>query len=294
MKVLGAAADLIAEVSGYIGELTVEKLGPDTWSSDYFTILGGLSAGAQVGGKIKIPKWAKAARGQASTANDFQSPFPWTSGNFGGGYTMLQGSVRAGLGAGVSYSKGVIIFSGDGSYPELLAPADSWSFEIMVGGGAGAGGSGGWMWGGKEEAVREAKAQQALDARSAPHTVVESHFAVDDPSLTSTGRQAIRVMSALHRAEFENPTSVISVDGYASPTGSHARNQLLSELRAKNVLQAIRDSLNKAFRIPSGNVHVEGHGETPALQAGVPRGTETAAWRRVDITVNGQVVLTLD
>src|SRR5205823_9752791 len=41
MKVLGAAADLIAEVSGYIGELTVTKLGPDTWESNYFTVLGG-------------------------------------------------------------------------------------------------------------------------------------------------------------------------------------------------------------------------------------------------------------
>jgi outer membrane protein OmpA-like peptidoglycan-associated protein len=108
-------------------------------------------------------------------------------------------------------------------------------------------------------------------------------------------------MCATHRAAFESDSSVLRIEGHASTTGGTDYNRQLSQARAQSVLNTIRAVLGPAYRIPpprggDGEIAV-GHGEEEALRAareqGLPETMESAEWRRVDVTLNGIIVLTL-
>jgi hypothetical protein len=51
--------------------------------------------------------------------------------------------------------------------------------------------------------------------------------------------------------------------------------------------------LGPALRVPPDRIAIEAHGEREARRTGVPEGAEVQEWRRVDVTINGRIVLTL-
>ena len=294
--VVGLAGDVGVGLGAFLGSYHIEKLGPDRWGPvEYFTLMGQVSGGASAG-------WQT---GQFGPWSEFQSPFPWTSANFRGPYMIT--SAQAGVAlpiTGRSSGAGSIIFEGNGSYPSLMADAGGVQTVTGLSVGADVSLATGYLWGGRDEAIARARRQQDVRAASSHRGAIDVHFAVNDPSLNAEGRRAVREMCATHRAAFESEASVLHIDGYASVTGPSGRNQQLSELRALNVLSAIRDILGPAYRIPpprgGDRAMAEGHGEEPAAQAarearaaGRPAPEEDPAWRRVDVALNGQVVLTL-
>ncbi|MEZ4727617.1 MAG: DUF4157 domain-containing protein [Caldilineaceae bacterium] len=273
---------VIVGAGGFLGKVIIEKLSPDHWIEEYFTIFGQLSAGPSVGIQV----------GQLTVWSNFESNVPWTSGNFRGRYSVLSGNVGFAGATGLAGSVGTVIFYGDEVHPPLYGDAGGLSVLIGVYYGAEGGATEGYLWGGQEEAIRAASRQRQIYPKSIYRSETSVHFAVNDPSLTDHGRYAIREMCALHLAAFESSSSVLRIDGYASTTGPEVRNEELARLRAENTLQAIKDVLGKHLPMFL-RTQVEGHGARAAVAAGEPLGKENVRWRRVDVTLNGQLILTL-
>ena len=282
----GLAGDVGVGLGGFLGEFTISQTGgASTWSAHYFTVLGQVSGGLSGGFTVGM-----------HTSNSFQSPFPWRSGNFAGAYTITGAAVgAAGIGPGLGGAGGVafINFFGDGSFPAVSGDAGGLTVLLGVYAGAEFSQSGGYLWGGRDEAIAHARAAQRHDVAGTYRVGANAHFGVDDPTLTSAGWQALRETCALQRAMLVNPMGTVRVTGYASPAGPDAHNMTLSALRARNTLQAIRDIMGADLAIPPVAQTAEGLGEGPARAAGIPDGQESDAWRKVEVSFDGTVVLTL-
>ncbi len=281
----GAQGDVAFGLGLFFGQFTIRKVAPEQWTEDYFTVLATGSVGLSVGGTF----------GQFTGWNDLQAPFPWSSGNFKGEFLMLGSSFQAAFAGGFNYSPAAaIIFYGDHTYPPIIGDAGGDVAAVFgIGGGAEVGLVRGELWGGREEAIRSTGFQQQLRIASSYGVATVTGFPVNEPSLTLEGREAIRRMCALHRSALENPASTIRIDGYASTTGSESFNKGLSDLRARNTLQAIHDVLGPAFALPQKHIQLKAHGEMAARQAGSPENTEDPSWRKVEVRINGHVVLVL-
>ncbi|MCB0030573.1 MAG: OmpA family protein [Anaerolineales bacterium] len=283
-RVVGLAGDVGIGLGGFLGAFDVEKLGSDGWSESYFTVMGQASGGLSAGITV----------GVQTAWSELSTPFNWTSGNFEGSYSLGGVAAAVAVVGGGGGGSGFIVFRGDGTFPELGGDASGFMaiLGLYIGGELST--THGYMWGGEEEAVRNApRPQDEADPESSYETGESIHFPVDDPSLTDAGRQAIRAMVAEHRALLTTPGSAIQIDGYTSTTGRPERNQPLSELRAQNTMQAIRDLLGPDLAVANDAIQVTGHGEEPALRAGEPDESENVDWRRVDVRLNGSIVLTL-
>lgn len=283
-EVVGLAGDVGVGLGGFLGRFTIEQTGGGaTWRQDYFTILGqgsgGLSAGVTVGMR---------------TSNTFQSPFPWRPGNFRGAYAITGAAAGAAVAdTGAAYGAGVINFYGDGTFPVISGDAGGFTEIAGLYIGAEASQSGGYLFGGRDEAIAHARARPARDVSGTYSAGTAAHFAVDDPSLTAAGLAELRRVCALQRAMLANPGGSIEIVGYTSTTASDAHNLTLSTLRAQNTLQAIRDIMGDGLAIPPDRQTHRGLGEAPARAAGVPDATEVAEWRKVTVAFSGTVVLTL-
>lgn len=289
-EVVGLAGDVGIGLGGFLGQFTVEKVSPDTWTQNYFTVMGGVSGGLSAGVTV----------GQRSSSPEFETPFDWRSSNFAGSYVIAS----AGVGGALADTGGVvsgtaISFYGDETYPVLMADAGNFTEVFGAYIGAEVSETFGYMWGGRQEAIASARGQQRSTTSSSYRSGVQAHFEIDDPSLNDEGKALLRSMCATHRAAFSNQNSLLRIRGYASPSGSRqderrqSRNTELSRLRAWNTLQSMRDFLGGAFDILDPNITVEGLGDGPALAAGIPAGQESDDWRKVDVEINGRLVLRL-
>jgi outer membrane protein OmpA-like peptidoglycan-associated protein len=284
LEVVGLAGDVGVGLGGFLGRFTIEQTaGGATWRTDYFTMLGqgsgGLSAGVTVGMR---------------TSNTFQSPFPWRSGNFRGSYTITGAAAGGAVGdMGGAGGVGFINFYGDGTFPVISGDAGGFTelAGLYIGGEMSVGG--GYLFGGRDEAIRHARTRAPSTVSGTYSAATAAHFAVDDPALTPLGLQEIRRTCALQRAMLTNRNGSINVVGYTSTTGSDAHNLTLSRLRAQNTLQAIRDVMGSDLAVPQDRQTSSGLGEAPARAAGVPDRTESEPWRKVEVSFDGTVVLTL-
>ena len=278
--VVGGSLD-IGPVGGgaFLGMFTIQKLAPNRWAKDYFTVLGEVSAGLSVG----------VGAGSAATGT-FETPHDWRRGDFPGWWEIRETSVIVGA---VAFGPGTLIFHGDGTtHPQLEVDGGEASAIFGAKAGAEFAGTSGWLFGSRAAALRSAGIYAPM-AEADYVAGSSTHFEVDDPSLTSVGRDAIRHLCAIERAAFESPASTLEIDGYASTTGREARNERLAELRAQNVHQAILDAMASSMRAQVPASGVRGHGEAAARAHGSPDDFEDLAWRRVDVRLNGRLVLTL-
>jgi outer membrane protein OmpA-like peptidoglycan-associated protein len=287
VSALGLSGDLFVIGVGIWGAIfTIQKLGDAGWTEGYYAFFGTGSAGISTPG---------ATVGQWTDWSDAQAPFDWRSRNFQGEFLVLGGQVSAMFGGGASYSWGSIVFYGDGTYPPMHGDAGGIAATIGIGAGIEVGPQAGVLFsGGRDEALRSAAAELGAVAPAAAYEVVAAQqFAVDDSRLTGEGWAAIRRMCALQRAAFQSSGTTLEIDGYTSTTGSEAHNERLAGRRATATLAAIREVLGDVYALGPENVEVRSHGEAAALAAGSAQGVEDPAWRKVEVRVNGRVVLVL-
>lgn len=283
-------------VAGYAGRMTVEKVGGDDlagWPAGhqehYSYYVVGLEGGAGI-------KPYSTITGEATV------PFAWLPPDFPGSIEIG----KAGVGAfGVSAEGGFVHLHGRGYLPVMpvvytsLAPNISLhptqknlglgevDFEI---------GPAGYL--GK---VRD-RAFPAIDYTTftvktdyavAYDLTRQVHFCLDSAILSAEARRAVRVMCANELPALGSATSHLTVNGHTDRIQTVEYNRELSQLRADNTMQAIRDVLGGRFGIPDSNVHVAGLGEELATKDGRPDGEIYPKYRRVDIILNGRLVLTL-
>lgn len=116
-----------------------------------------------------------------------------------------------------------------------------------------------------------------------------AHFCYDSAILTSAGRDSLRQLCAEYLPLFLSPETQLVVVGHTDSKGTVGYNLSLSRNRADNTLQAIRDILGNKFQakylaIPMSELAARMGGKNKQLD---PR------FRRVDIFLNGHLVLTL-
>lgn len=281
--VAGLTGDFVVGLGGFVGELVVEKLEPDPWTQSYWMGIFGISGGASAG----------VTTGMTTRWTDFETLVPWTRSNFNGPIVISGAQVSGSLVGGASYGGNAITFYGDRALEPLIAPSLDFGGEIGVHIGAEVGITFGYIGGSRSEVINQAPRMDPVTGTGRGGAEQTIHFDVNDPSLTADGLEAIRSMSATNLALLESDQSTLQIDGYTSTTGSDDRNDLLSRLRAQNTLQTIRDVTGRRFRIPNSNITVTGHGRRGAQEAGDPENHENPDWRKVEVRLNGQIVLTL-
>jgi outer membrane protein OmpA-like peptidoglycan-associated protein len=120
----------------------------------------------------------------------------------------------------------------------------------------------------------------------------QTHFCLDSAILTAAARQALRIVCAKYLTLFTSDESKLVIKGYADTLGTNPHNDKLSNFRAFNTLSAIKDILGVKFPNNMEAVAV-GLGEIPAHLAGNLDQTPDPKWRRVDVFLNGHVVISL-
>jgi subtilisin family serine protease/outer membrane protein OmpA-like peptidoglycan-associated protein len=119
------------------------------------------------------------------------------------------------------------------------------------------------------------------------------HFCLDSALLTEDARQALRIMCANEMYLWMSPTTNLTIYGHTDRSAGADYNLKLSDQRARNTLQAIRDILGDKFAIPETQIKLEGKGETEAMKDGRPDKEFNPKYRRVDVILNTRLVITL-
>lgn len=119
------------------------------------------------------------------------------------------------------------------------------------------------------------------------------HFGFNSAFLNNDARQALRVMCAQELPALMSPTSLLTITAHTDRKGKRKANLTLSALRAANTQQGIEDILGKLLKIPSRRIIPKGKGEEEARRAGDRDGTRNLDRRRVDVILNGRLVLRL-
>jgi outer membrane protein OmpA-like peptidoglycan-associated protein len=119
------------------------------------------------------------------------------------------------------------------------------------------------------------------------------HFCLDGALLTEDARQALRIMCANELAALMSPASHLAIIGHTDRSDTDQRNLTLSAMRAENTYQAIQDILGSRLAIPERQIVRSGKGETEAIRDQRPDGERNPKYRRVDVILNGRLVLTL-
>jgi outer membrane protein OmpA-like peptidoglycan-associated protein len=111
--------------------------------------------------------------------------------------------------------------------------------------------------------------------------------------LRGLGRQSLREFCAKELAWLHHPGSRILIVGHADRLDTPERNIELSELRAKNALQALKDILGPKLALAPEALELRWLGEEVAKSAGLPDGRPNPQWRKVDVYMDGRHVLAM-
>jgi outer membrane protein OmpA-like peptidoglycan-associated protein len=112
-------------------------------------------------------------------------------------------------------------------------------------------------------------------------------FATDEADLSAAAQRQLREVLAWHSAVLA--TATVEVTGFASRLGSVEHNQELADRRTSNTMHAIVGALPALADRISGFSRGEGAAEA----AGVADGDNDQEWRKVEVSIAGQVVLRL-
>jgi outer membrane protein OmpA-like peptidoglycan-associated protein len=274
--------------SYYRGKMRIRKRSPDNWTRFYPAFVGGFGVGLSAG----VDAGLKSAEGTLTAHYD------WSEKSFVGRFWFYEGtllSIKGPTGEGAA-DKTTVEFIGDGMLPPLSGVADSTN-ATGVSVGAGSAVLTGEIYATGEERDKQLELVAEQDRRikltSRFGARGKVHFGVDATTLSNDGRQALREMLATHLAVFRNPSTQISIEGHASPSGSARHNKELSVVRAVNVLQAMADISGEDIRVKLDNIQVSGFGEEVSAKELKDDDAESAKWRRVDIKIDGKLALTL-
>ncbi len=254
MKGIGFAVDPGIGLGGFDIEMKIDKISPDTWNYTYDGAWGGVSGGVGAG-----------AFDFETAPSDIYSYDNWIRDNFVGNFATFDVSAGATLlgdedalediadwfwqkvtndpNAQIPLSYGSIIFYGDGQY-ELMYGRSLGSWDLTgVAAVAGANAFGGYLLISGTKATRPPSVDFSFLSQQISEAETYNDFAVDVSDLTPDGKANLRLLVATYRTDFESPATVLSVEGYASPTPEDKPeyNMTLSDARARSVYQFLRD-----------------------------------------------------
>jgi outer membrane protein OmpA-like peptidoglycan-associated protein len=229
---------------------------------------------------------------------DFATFGEWTPADFVGSIKLLEGSLWAGqsvLGKKVGRVAGdvAVVLGGRGNHPDLIVPLPGFGpfrqgigaeFSISVGRVL----ENGRRFETKDFARPQRRALVPIGGKREGRV----HFDLGSALLKGLGRQAVRICAAKWLPWLASKESALRIVGQADTVDLPARNQELSQLRARNVQQALVDILGGELAIPSERLEVRGIGDVQAAMVDRDE-TPDRQFRRVDMELNGRSVLVL-
>ena len=220
----------------------------------------------------------------------------WTPADFPGVLKLVEGgawiakSVK-GKAHGVGKREAALILVGRGNHPEIIAPLEGLG-ERRDGIGAEFALSYGRVLqkGEKLDEKDFSRPKRRIDYAVEKTDRSETHFILGSALLRNRG--TLRASAAVWLPWLESTESALKIVGRADTVDTPKRNVDLSEMRAKNVKQALKDILGDDLAIPDAKVETQGLGEVEASRHD-PDETPDLKYRRVDVELNGRCVLTL-
>jgi outer membrane protein OmpA-like peptidoglycan-associated protein len=279
----------------YLGTITITKTSGKTWTETFNIKLKG--------GQVKIKAFEISETGTA------ESYYDWGKPNIPGSVEFVTAQI-GGMIPGVKLKAGAWFMNilGSGSYPLMTATNKN------VEPGLNASKDRGIDWdvvnlGGFWGDISDKPFPASDDSKFVPITDYAAniklqddvHFCLNSALLTEDARQALRVMCANELFALMSPNSELRITGHTDrsvpPRMDEAKakqyNQTLSELRAKNTKQAIKDILGGQLAISDGQIVPKGEGDALAAKENRPFKEVNPNYRRVDIILNSRLVLTL-
>ncbi|HMA95197.1 MAG TPA: hypothetical protein VKP30_21055, partial [Polyangiaceae bacterium] len=270
----------------FSGTLTVAELaeqrvtGPIIWKQSYPIWLAQLGVG--LGFSV----------GSLDESEDHQivvTPFHWRADDFSGIMHLLDFTVGAGpLAGGVTG----LFLRGSGRFPEMTADLSGWTtnfgLNVELSGAVGYVFPAGQTKPAKYTVPDETKYEASVKIEQAVH------FPFSWETLTEEARQKIRILAAKELALFRSGQPKLCFVGHADRVDEPEWNKALSHCRAFNAYQALRDALGDNYHYnPDKEPERYGLGELGATLAKDKDNVQNPNWRRVDIYVNGRLVVQL-
>jgi outer membrane protein OmpA-like peptidoglycan-associated protein len=279
----------------YSGKITVEKTSGKPWKEKFNIALKGIQV------KLKAYEIDK-----TGTANSY---YDWTERDIPGNVEFVSGEI-GGKVPGVSAKAGAWFMNifGSGSYPFMIATDQDVELEVNPSKEKGMDWDAvnlGGFWGEIEPKnfppKDYSKSVLITDYAATIKRQDDVHFCLDSALLTEDARQALRIMCANELSALMSPTSELRIIGHTDRSvpprmdeeKAKQYNRTLSELRAKNTKQAIKDILDDKRAISDGQIVTKGEGDTLAVKDNRPPKEVNPKYRRVDVILNSRLVLTL-
>lgn len=174
----------------------------------------------------------------------------------------------------------------------LISFTNSWGAHVAAGGNATAARL--WLRQGARSSVEPAElVDLGVLHAVAPAGADVNSFLVGRSELTPEGEVLLRSVAARHLNELASPSTTMKVEGHASPNDARELyNQTLSERRAANVIRYLRSFLGPLFAVAPERTLTRGLGDRQARAAlADDPGGNPEQWRRVDVFVNGTLVM---
>jgi outer membrane protein OmpA-like peptidoglycan-associated protein len=276
-------------VGGYYGELSVVPGAAPSWGNQprtykVFLVGGGVVAGKGTNADLKA---------QATMITNEE----WTPADFPGSLKLFEGGVWAGkkiLGKriGVGVRDASLVIHGSGTHKEAILALDELK-EERTDYGAEFNANWGRIFDLDHVFVEEdfTRRRSRIDYAVRKIAKDETYFDFGCAPLTNTGRTHLRQFAAAWLPWLESAESNLKIVGHADTVDTLEFNKMLSELRAINVRQALRDILGAHLAIPDAHIEWEGQGKEEALRMGLPDKTKIFGARRVDVYLNGRLVV---
>ncbi len=286
-KILGTL-----RIGGYYGDLIVTAVKSPAWTGrppQKFKVLlagGGVAAGKADATDIK------------ATA-DMTTSEEWTPADFPGWIKLFEGGMWAAKKPkiidkriGVGLRDAAVVIHGRENHPEAILGLQGVD-ESRTGRGAEFNANIGRIFDLDHDLSEEDFTRPRHKVDSVVHTAdrQQAFFDFGCAPVNKLGRRVLRTFCAHWLPWLQSSTCTLRIVGHADTVDTAEFNQMLSELRAKNVRQAIRDILGPHLGIPDNQIEVQGQGEAEAAREG-PDNTRARRYRRVDIYLDGQLVLT--
>ena len=288
-----------AHARAYYGAIEVTKLEPGRWKQGYSVVL--LGGGVLVG---------KGGSDSIDAKGTFSARGHWTQADFPGWVVLHDGGAWAAKKVpvsdqtlGLGNREPALVLIGRGNHPRQIVSLKG-ANAVREGLGA----EYALAWGrifdlaqdlSKLDYGRVPRRIERLWARKLAESV---HFDFGSALLKGIGRAQVRIFCAVWLRWLGSPYSSMCIVGHADTVDTKERNLELSTMRAKNVLQAIRDILGKKLAIPESAITVKGMGETEADEEKTARelaagrslpDTPNRLFRRVEVELDGRCVLVL-
>lgn len=292
-------------------EAEFQKIAPhpdDDWVEEVSEFYDGvlLGMGASIAGGVNLSwetEWSTVnTLSEAWTPDDFAGPF-WTTGiSWGASVLNTEMVQEAILNTIREYFElgGPARLSGDYSYTQFVTSgkSDVWAIQLGFTDSFGLhaeisiGATGGYLWRRNADPPEPVDPDEIIDPPDpvTPRRTAPVSFEIGRSDLNADGEAALRNAAAHHLWSLSSPSTTLTVTGHASPGDARdLYNLTLSERRAQNVARYLRSYLGPLFAIPPGQIIVQGLGDQQALDEGGP----PEDWRRVDVILNGDMILRL-